>query len=494
VRIPSTAPRSSVDAQQVFSGAHDFVIALKAMSHSKRIHLIAACGTGMAALAGLLKAAGHKVSGSDANVFPPMSLLLEREGIPCVSGFDARNIDADVEQVVIGNAVRSDNPEVAAALARGIRYASMPETVADLFLAGCRPSVVVGTHGKTTTSSLLAWAMTSAGLDPGMMIGGWIKNFNGNYRLGSPPHFVLEGDEYDTAFFDKGPKFLHYRPHQAILTSVEYDHGDIYPDLAAIQRAFEKFIALLPPDGLLVAADDPIVSQVAQRAACPVASYGLNQSAVWQADTLAVEGGWMTFGVRHKGRPLGRLRSPLIGQHNVKNALAVAALLHNFDVPWKAIAEGIASFQGVKRRQETVGIVRDIRVIDDFAHHPTAITETLLALRLAYQPKRLWAVFEPRSASSRRKIFQQGFVSALAHADRTILAEVFAADKLSDDLRLDTRQVVADLSAQGKEAALLSTSEEIVAVLSKALAPGDVVCIMSSGGFGGIHGKLLAAL
>jgi UDP-N-acetylmuramate: L-alanyl-gamma-D-glutamyl-meso-diaminopimelate ligase len=464
------------------------------MSHPKRIHLIAVCGTGMAALAGLLKAAGHKVSGSDANVFPPMSLLLEREGIPCIAGFDAKNIDADVEQVVIGNAVRADNPEVVAALARGIPYASMPQTVADLFLPGCRPSVVVGTHGKTTTSSLLAWAMTSAGLDPGMMIGGWIKNFNGNHRLGSPPHFVLEGDEYDTAFFDKGPKFLHYRPHQAILTSVEYDHGDIYPDLAAIQRAFEKFVALLPRAGLLVAADDPIVLDVAQRAACPVASYGLNASAVWQADALSVEDGRMTFEVRHKGKRVGQLASPLIGQHNAKNALAVAALLHHLDVPWKAIAEGIASFQGVKRRQETVGIVRDIRIIDDFAHHPTAIAETLLAIRSAYRPKRLWAVFEPRSASSRRNIFQTAFVSAFAHADQTILAEVFAADKVPDDLRLNTRQVIADLNAMGKDAALFSTAEEIVSVLSKALTPGDVVCIMSSGGFGGIHGKLLAAL
>jgi len=464
------------------------------LSDVHRIHLIAVCGTGMAALAGLLKAAGHQVSGSDADIFPPMSILLQRAGVPVSLGFNAANITPEIDHVVIGNAVRADNPEAVATLARGIPYSSMPQTLADFFLKERKPAVVAGTHGKTTTASLLAWVLAAAGRDPGMMIGGWVKNFDGNHRLGGSAHFVVEGDEYDTAFFDKGPKFLHYRPHHAILTSIEHDHADIYPDLAAVQKAFCQFVALLPRDGFLVAADDLIVREVARGAACEVETYGLDARANWSASAPVSEDGRLIFEVRHRGEKVGTVNSPLAGRHNLKNSLAVIALCHRLGVSWDAICDGIARFEGVKRRQEVVGTVRDIIVIDDFAHHPTAITETLAALRLRYPRRRLWAIFEPRSASSRRNTFQSAFIDAFSGADRTIIADVFAHEKVPGDLRLDPKKIVSDLTAAGHEAMFIPTATEIVATLATALSPGDVVCIMSSGGFGGIHSQLLTAL
>ncbi len=464
------------------------------MFDAKRIHLIAVCGTGMAALAGLLKAAGHRVSGSDADIFPPMSILLERAGVPVSIGFNAANITPDIDRVVIGNAVRADNPESVATLAQGISYSSMPETLADFFLKERKPAVVTGTHGKTTTSSLLAWVLASAGRDPGMMIGGWVKNFDGNYRLGKSEHFVVEGDEYDTAFFDKGPKFLHYRPQHAILTSIEHDHADIYLDLAAVQQAFCRFVALLPRDGFLVAADDPIVREVARGAACEVETYGLDATADWSANVPVSQDGRLIYEVRYRGKGIGTVDSPLAGRHNLKNSLAVIALCHRLGVSWEAICDGIARFEGVKRRQEVVGTVRNITIIDDFAHHPTAIAETLAALRLRYPGQRLWAVFEPRSASSRRNIFQSAFVDAFSGADRTIIADVFAQEKVPGDLRLDPAKIISGLTAAGHEAMFIPTAAEIVTTLATALAPGDVICIMSSGGFGGIHSKLLTAL
>jgi len=464
------------------------------LSESKRIHLIAVCGTGMAALAGLLKAAGHQVSGTDADIFPPMSILLERAGIPVALGFHAAHITPDIDHVVIGNAVRADNPEAVATLAQGIPYSSMPQTLADFFLKDRKPAVVAGTHGKTTTSSLLVWVLATGGLDPGMMIGGWAKNFNSNHRLGGSEHFVVEGDEYDTAFFDKGPKFLHYRPHHAILTSIEHDHADIYPNLAAVQKAFCQFVGLLPRDGFLVAADDPIVREVARGAACAVETYGLDANADWSASLPVSQGDRLMFEVRYRGKALGTVTSPLAGRHNLKNSLAVIALCHRLGVSWEAICDGIARFEGVKRRQEVVGTVRDITVIDDFAHHPTAISETLAALHLRYPGQRLWAVFEPRSASSRRNVFQSAFVDAFSYADRTIISDVFAREKIPSDIRLDPSKVVAGLRAAGREAMFIPTAAEIVTTLATTLSPGDVVCIMSSGGFDGIHTQLLTAL
>ena len=461
----------------------------------QRIHMIAMCGTGMAALAGLLTAAGHRVCGSDTQVFPPMSILLSKIGVPCHSGYDPQQIAPDTSLVIVGNAVRADNPEVLATLARHIPYCSMPQALDRFFLKTRRPSVVVGTHGKTTTASLLAWTLMCAEQDPGMMIGGWMNNFNGNHRLGRPPHFVIEGDEYDTAFFDKGPKFLHYNPYYAILTSIEQDHADIYPDLSSIQAAFSKFVALLPQGGYLAAAaGSPAISEVVRRAACQSESYGVDVQADWQATSLCQVEERLHFDVFHHGEKVAAIESPLAGRHNVNNALGVMAIAHHLGVPWETIQKAIFSFQGVKRRQEVIAAVRDILIIDDFAHHPTAITETLMALRLRYPRRRLFAVFEPRSMTSRRNLFQHAFVDAFALADQTFIAGIFAPEKVPDGLRLDPAKVASDLVARGRCAEFIPTADAIVERLTEQLAPGDLVCIMSSGGFDAIYQKLVVAL
>ncbi|MCG3112925.1 MAG: UDP-N-acetylmuramate:L-alanyl-gamma-D-glutamyl-meso-diaminopimelate ligase [Candidatus Manganitrophus sp. SB1] len=465
------------------------------MPESKRIHIIAVCGTGMAALAGLLKKGGHAVTGSDTQIYPPMSTLLEEAGIPCKIGYDPSHIEPNTDLVIIGNAVGKTNPEVVATLERGLPYFSMPAALGEFFLKGKTSLVVAGTHGKTTTSSLLAWVLTSAGLDPGMMIGGWVKNFNSNHRSGKGNYFVVEGDEYDTAFFDKGPKFLHYQPHHAILTSIEFDHGDIYADLAAIKQSFRKFVALLPAEGLLVtAAGDPAIGEVIKGAGCRIETYGIDEEADWQAEQIHMTGELLSFDVFRRRKKMGTIRNPLAGRHNLKNTLAVIALAHEVGVPWEKIAEGVLRFEGIKRRQEIVGEVRDILIIDDFAHHPTAISETLMALRLRYPTRRLWAVFEPRSATSRRNVFQKEFVAALAPADRIILADIFAPEKIPAEDRLNPEKIISDLVALGKNARFLSTADRIVSEMVKELVPGDVVCVMSSGGFGGIHQKLISKL
>jgi UDP-N-acetylmuramate: L-alanyl-gamma-D-glutamyl-meso-diaminopimelate ligase len=397
--------------------------------------------------------------------------------------------------VIIGNAVGKNNPEVIATLERKLPYFSLPSALGEFFLKEKHSLVVTGTHGKTTTSSLLASVLASAGRDPGMMIGGWVKNFNSNHRLGNGTYFVVEGDEYDTAFFDKGPKFLHYRPQSAILTSIEFDHGDIYPDLSAIKSAFKKFVALLPKEGLLVAiAGDSAVAEVVKEAVCRVETYGIDLEADWQAESIKVVDDLITYDVFYRRKRLGVIQSPLAGLHNLKNTLSVIALVHPIGLSWEEIQRGVRQFQGVKRRQEIVGTVRDILVMDDFAHHPTAISETLAALRLRYPSRRIWAIFEPRSATSRQNIFQKEFAASFAAADRIVLADLFAPEKVAEARRLDPRQIVSDLVAQGKEAVFIPQADQIVLAVAPQLQPGDLVCIMSSGGFGGIHQKLLSSL
>ncbi len=465
------------------------------MSESKKIHMIAICGTGMAALAGLLKKAGHDVSGSDTQIYPPMSILLSNAAIVCKNGYDPAHIDPKTDLVIIGNAVGKNNPEVIATLERKLPYFSLPSALGEFFLKEKKPLVVTGTHGKTTTSSLLAWVLASAGLDPGMMIGGWVKNFNSNHRLGKGPYFVVEGDEYDTAFFDKGPKFLHYRPDSAILTSIEFDHGDIYADLTAIKNAFRKFVALLPREGrLMAAAGDPAIAEVLQGALCRVETYGIDVAADWQASSIRVVNDLIAFDVSYRGKKIGSMQSPMAGLHNLRNALSVIALAYHADLSWEQIQEGVRQFQGVKRRQEVVGSVRDILIVDDFAHHPTAVSETLAALRLRYPSRRLWAIFEPRSATSRQNVFQKEFAASFNAADRIVLADLFAPEKLAEERRLNPEKIVSDLVAQGKEAVFIPQPDQIVSALSKQLQPGDLVCIMSSGGFGGIHQNLLSSL
>lgn len=459
-----------------------------------RIHFIAICGTGMGALAQLLKSSGYEVSGSDTHAYPPMSTQLERAGIQCHQGFSPRNIHPGIDLVIIGNAVSSSNPEVQEVLKREIPYLSFPQALASFFLKDRSSIVVAGTHGKTTTSALMAWVLESAGRDPGLMIGGWAKNFQGGAKVGTGPYFVVEGDEYDTAFFDKGPKFLHYQPRWAILTSIEYDHADIYKSMDHLKSAFRAFVGLLPSDGLLVAVHgDPFVEEVVRNLRCPIVRYGLN-GGEWQARDFHPEQGGMRFKAMYEGRPHLQVASPLVGRHNVKNALAVIAMAHHLGLTPEEIAKGIATFQGVKRRQEVVGVVDDIRILDDFAHHPTAIQETLAALRLSYPGHRIWAVFEPRSATSRRNIFQKEFVHAFRDADRVIVAGLFAPEKIKAPERLDPVRLVEDIRKTGQEAWFIPAAEDIVNELTAHLLPGDLVCIMSSGGFGGIHAKLLDAL
>jgi UDP-N-acetylmuramate: L-alanyl-gamma-D-glutamyl-meso-diaminopimelate ligase len=450
----------------------------------------------MGSLAQMLKAAGHTVTGSDANIYPPMSTQLEKAGIVCKQGFNPQNIDPKIDLVVIGNAVSSTNPEVQEVLKRNIAYLSFPQALARFFLKDRSPIVVVGTHGKTTTSALLAWVLESAGKDPGFMIGGWTKNFQSGAKVGTGPYFVVEGDEYDTAFFDKGPKFLHYQPRWAILTSIEFDHGDIYKDLDHIKLAFRSFVKLVPSTGLLVASREfPLVDEVIHDLACPVVRYGLEGRArEWQARNLSPKSGGMRFEVVYKGKSIAWVDSPLLGCHNVQNALAVIAMAQHLGLAMEEILQGIATFQGVKRRQEVVGMVNDIMIMDDFAHHPTAINETLSAIRLGFPERRLWAVFEPRSSTSRRKVFQKDFVQAFKEADQVIIADLYAPEKIQPQERLDPQRLVKDIQRVGQKAEFIPTPDEIVKALTAQLVPGDLVCIMSSGGFGGIHSKLLAAL
>ncbi|HEU5360743.1 MAG TPA: Mur ligase family protein [Candidatus Deferrimicrobiaceae bacterium] len=467
----------------------------------KNVHLIAACGVGMASLAGMLKEKGFRVTGSDANVYPPMSTQLEALGVRLRSPYAAGNIPEDADLVVVGNAVSRENPEAIEAVRRGLPALSMPQAVADFFLEGKTPVVVAGTHGKTTITSLLAWSLVSLGADPSFLVGGVPRNFPVSYRVGGGPHFVIEGDEYDTAYFDKGPKFLHYRPRIALLTSIEFDHADIYRNLSHLKESFRRLVRILPEDGLLIAsADYPDVIEVAREARCPVRYYGLDSGSsappgetVWRVGSLAEEGEHSRFRLEreHEGHEF-RLRLP--GRHNAGNAAAAALALFRLGYPADRVAEAFSGFEGVRRRQEVVGEFGGVLVIDDFAHHPTAVRETIRAVRARYPGRPLTAVFEPRSNTSRRKIFQRDFSEALSEADTVVVAGVFGAERFSPDDRLDPGQMVAALRAAGREAHYIEEVDRIVDRLCAGARAGDLVLIMSNGGFGGIQGKLARAL
>jgi UDP-N-acetylmuramate: L-alanyl-gamma-D-glutamyl-meso-diaminopimelate ligase len=461
----------------------------------RHIHLIALGGSGMAGLASMLKSAGYHVSGSDAHVYPPMSHVLEREGIPYKEGFRPENLDRNTDLVIIGNTVSKTNPEVQETLRRNLDYMSLPQALEAFFLCNRFPVVIAGTHGKTTTAALAAWVLDQAGLDPGFLIGGWANNFSGNSRVGSGKYFVVEGDEYDTAFFDKGPKFLHYRPQAAILTSIEFDHADIYSDLAQVKKAFSSFVKQIPTTGLLIAAEgNSHIRDVITDASCRMETYGIHSNSVWRVTEPIFSDQRVRFRVFHGSQDMGEFLSRLSGRHNLLNALAVIALAAAQGIPLDVIRSAVASFQGVRRRQEVLGIVKGVMVIDDFAHHPTAIYETLLALRMQYPEKRLWAVFEPRSATSRRRVFQEHFPKAFREADRVVISDLYSPDKIPADQRLDPRQVVADLVADGIQAVFCATVDHVLKYLTHELRSGDVVCVMSSGDFGGLHTRLLSAL
>ena len=468
----------------------------------RNVHLIAACGVGMASLAGMLKEKGFRVTGSDANVYPPMSTQLEGLGIRLASPYAAENIPPDADLVVVGNAVSRGNPEAEEAARRGVPTLSMPQAVARFFIGGKESIVVAGTHGKTTTTSLAAWSLFDLGADPSFLVGGVPKNFPVSYRVGEGRHFVIEGDEYDTAYFDKGPKFLHYRPRTVLLTSVEFDHADIYRGLDHVRESFRRLAAILPRDGLLVAcADYPDVVAVAREARCPVIFYGTRDAALppgsggegWAVRGTGESGGMTGFRMEGAGGAL-EFRLPLPGLHNAANAAGVAIVLMRLGFPPGGIARAFERFAGIRRRQEVVGEFRGVLVVDDFAHHPTAVRETIRAVRGRYPGRRVVAVFEPRSNTSRRKVFQREFAAALSEADEAILAGVFGAERIPPQERLSPEEVAEELRASGRPARVIREVDGIVARLAETCRPGDLVLIMSNGGFGGIQGKIAAAL
>ena len=463
----------------------------------QHIHLIAICGTGMGSLAVLLKTLGHRVTGSDQHIYPPMSTQLHDWDIPLLEGFKAVHLQPRPDLVVVGNAVSRGNPEAAAAERAGVPVMSFPQALAHFLIAERHAVVVAGTHGKSTTTALIAWLLDHAGCGPGFFVGAVMRNFTTPIRLGAGTHVVVEGDEYDSAYFDKGPKFLHYRPRTAVLTALEFDHADIYRDLAHVRSAFARFVHLLPAEGCLMAcADDPGVRSLCaeETIAGSVQTYGVEAGADWQATEWAVGGGGTVMEVHHGGKRFGRFVTTLFGRHNVGNALAAIAVAHRLGVPRERIASGLASFAGLKRRCEVRGEVGGVTVIDDFAHHPTAVGVTLEGLRQAYPGARLWAVFEPRTATTRRKVFQEAYVDALGCADRVVIAEVYRRDELADDERLSEEGLVRALRARRVPAWFFPDTAAIIEQVCGEVRTGDVVAIMSNGGFDNIHDRLLTAL
>jgi len=464
---------------------------------SKHIHLIGVCGTAMATVAALLKGRGYDVRGSDQNVYPPMSDFLASEGIRTFTGYSADNISADIDLVIVGNAISRGNPELEAVLEKKIRYCSLPEAVRDHFLWGSRSIVLAGTHGKTTTTSLTGWLLTHGRLDPTVLVGGIALNFGdggSSYRLGGGRDFVIEGDEYDSAFFDKTAKFLKYLPDVAVVNNIEFDHADIYADLDAVLLAFRRLVTLVPRNGLLLlGADSPHAAALRERAVSPVQTFGLTDGVTWQGRDVQHRDGVTQFTVRRDGELYGRFRSPLLGVHNVRNALAAIAVGAHVGISQADLAEGLERFKGIKRRLETVGVAGGVTVIDDFAHHPTAVHETLSALRTGYPDRRVWAVFEPRSASSCRRVFQADFARAFGAADEVVVAAVFRSS-LPENERLSAEQLVDDLRRQGQRARYVPQVDDIIQTVVRERQDGDVVVLMSNGGFGGIHRKLVEAL
>ena len=472
------------------------------MEENKHIHLIGICGTAMASLAGMLKQRGFRVTGSDAAAYPPMSDFLEELGIPVAQPFDARNLDPVPDLVVVGNAISRGNVELERILDQRIPFCSLPQLLHDEFLRGREVLVVAGTHGKTTTTSMLAWIFHTAGMQPSFLIGGIAENFGSSFHLGQGKHFILEGDEYDTAFFDKGPKFLHYFPDAIILTSVEFDHADIYKDLDAVETAFKRLVNLIPRRGRIIAFDgatgDVTESASLQRclskAFSPVERYGSGATADWKITNLKFEAGKTSWTVSREDRPWSDFEFPLAGEYNVWNATAAAAMAFAYGISKEEISAALKTFKSVKRRLEVKAQVNGITIIDDFAHHPTAIAGTLKALRARYAGARLWAILEPRSNTLRRRVLQADLARSLAVADEIIVAGVFRSEAVPENERLELPELAADIQNHGRGARLIANADEIVETIAPEMRSGDVVAILSNGGFGGIYEKLPARL
>ncbi|MGC1462671.1 MAG: UDP-N-acetylmuramate:L-alanyl-gamma-D-glutamyl-meso-diaminopimelate ligase [Terracidiphilus sp.] len=471
------------------------------MTNSARhIHLSGICGTAMASLAGLLQLEGHHITGSDKAAYPPMSDLLRGLGIPILEPYAEANLEPKPDLVVIGNALSRGNSEVERVLDERIPFTSMAALLREEFLVGRESLVVAGTHGKTTTTSMLAWiyqvaAREMPALEPSFLIGGVAENFGSSFQLRPTRTFIVEGDEYDTAFFDKGPKFLHYFPDALILTHVEFDHADIYADLDAVKTAFRRLVNLVPRRGLIVAFDgSENVTECASHALCRVERYGFSETADWRLRNLRHENGRTRWEVWHCDSMWAELEMQMAGEHNALNATAAVALAFGQGVKKEAILAALKSFKSVKRRLEVRAEIAGITIIEDFAHHPTAIRETLRALRSVYLNSRLWAVLEPRSNTLRRKVLEADLVSSLSLADRVVLAGVYQQQRIPDAERLHPEDVVRALNANGAKAELIPDANAIVSGIAPQLKSGDVVAILSNGGFDGIYEKLPARL
>ncbi|MBW1803513.1 MAG: UDP-N-acetylmuramate:L-alanyl-gamma-D-glutamyl-meso-diaminopimelate ligase [Deltaproteobacteria bacterium] len=452
------------------------------------------CGTGMASLAGMLKDKGYRITGSDQNIYPPMSLFLESLHIPVCSGYHAENLHPLPDLVIVGNVITRKNPEAVALSSLKLPYLSFPQAIGHFALKDKRSIVISGTHGKTTTSALIAWILEKAGMDPGFMIGGIPADFGKNYKTGTGPYFVIEGDEYDTAFFDKGPKFLHYRPWITILTSIEFDHADIYRDLDHVIQNFRRLIQLIPAEGLLIAnGDDAIVRQESTAALCRTETYGFAKDNRWRAVEMAVGQVFTRLTIQKKPEEVP-FSTSLYGRHNISNLLAAVVLGRFLEIPWTVIEDAARTFSGVKRRQEIMGEPNGILVLDDFAHHPTAVRETIQAVRDKYRDRRLIAVFEPRSNSSRRKIFQAQYALSFDRADRIFIPEPPLMDGIPVQERFSSQQLVSDLNQRGLVASYCEGTDQLLEALVRDARSGDVVLIMSNGGFDHLHRRLLKAL
>jgi len=463
-------------------------------------HLIGICGTAMASLAGMLQARGHHVTGSDQNVYPPMSTMLRDLSINVLQGFNREHLTPAPDCVIVGNAIPRGNPEVEETLKRKLLYRSQAETVKEEFIRGRHSLAVAGTHGKTTTTSIAAWVIDQGGLDPTFLIGGVAQNFGSSFRVTQSDYVIVEADEYDTAYFDKGPKFMHYLPELAIVNNIEFDHADIYKDLDAVKLAFRRFMNLVPENGRLIAGwDGPNVRAVVEsfgpKLFTQLETFGTSEDARWQVRNADFTGGLSRFEVFRDQQPWGEFQTPLLGEFNLLNCLAVIIAANAWDVSRERIQDALATFKNVKRRVEVRGEQRGITVIDDFAHHPTAVRETLRALRARYTDRRLIAIFEPRSWSSRLAVFQNDYANAFVAADYVVVASVFDSQKVTEKGRaLDTEELIEAISRQGKPALALPGADEIVEHILPELREGDVVAIMSNGGFGGIHEKILTGL
>lgn len=459
------------------------------------IHLMGVCGTGMASLAGMLKHQGYAVTGSDQNVYPPMSDYLARLSIPVLHGYRPSNLQARPDLVIVGNVITRHNPEAVELSRMGIPYLSMPQALQAFAMKGKKSIVISGTHGKTTTTALVSWVLEQAGLDPGFMVGGIPANFEGGFRLGEGPYFVIEGDEYDTAFFDKGPKFLHYSPWVVILTSIEFDHADIYRDLGHVRESFRKLLRLVPPDGLLVAnGDDPVVLAESGEAGCPVRFYGFGEGSPWSARNLSVgsaETHLDIFGPDHVSLAC---TTPLYGRHNISNLLSAVALADFLKLDPARVRRALETFRGVKRRQEIKGEKRGVLVLDDFAHHPTAVRETIRAVREKYAGRRLIAAFEPRSNSSRRKTFQQEYGASFDGADLVLIPEPPLMEKIQPEERFSSRGLVETLRERGLDAVYFPEARLLLQAILEKAREGDVVLFMSNGAFDNLPARLVAAL